>query len=382
MNNKQIFVKSPLPPMGWNSYCTVNCDPSEELMLQAADLIVDLGLADAGYIYVNLDDGWLKPERDANGRLMHRDDIFPHGMKYMTDYIHSKGLKAGTYLGCGITTWNEDAGTLGHEFEDARYIAECGFDYLKYDRHPKAEDPPRDTVSEYIKMGLAVKSCGRDMIYNLCEHGTTSPWNWASPVGQLWRTAGDIRDDWWCIVRVIDNCIANISATGHSGGFNDPDFLICGMRGLQNNWMGEGCTTEEYRTVMAIWSMVAAPLLIGADLTKIDKTGLDILKNPRIIAIDQDPLCQPARRIYHDVNGHDLWVRPLYDFKWAVAVTNRSDESGTFGFTLEEIALSNAVPMKATDAWTGEVVAHIRNGEYSQTIARHDTAVIILEPEF
>lgn len=390
MDKKIKGVKCPLPPMGWNSYCTVNCDPTEEIMLSAADLLVDLGLADAGYVYVNLDDGWLKKERDAEGRLMHRDDIFPHGMKYLTNYIHAKGLKAGTYLGCGLTTWNGDAGSLGHEFEDARYVAECGFDYLKYDRHPTQEDPPRDTVSEYIKMGLAVKECGRDIVYNLCEHGTTSPWLWASPVGQLWRTGKDIRDNWryaedpergYGVLDIIDFLVADISPYGHSGGFNDPDMIVCGMR-EQNDWMGGGCTTEEYRSVMAIWSMLAAPLLIGADLRKIDKAGLDILKNPGIIAIDQDPLCVPARRVYHDIGGHDIWVRPLNDFKWAVAVTNRTGDAGTFGFTLEDVSLSKEVPMKATDAWTGEVVAHIRNGEYSQKIARHDTAVIILEPEF
>ena len=139
---------SPLPPMGWNSYCTVNCDPSEKLLLDAADALCDLGLRDAGYVYVNLDDGWLEKERNANGEIVSRDAIFPHGMKYVTDYIHSKGLKAGTYLGCGFTTWNGDAGSLGHEYEDARKIAEWGFDYLKYDRHPVESDPPRDTMSE------------------------------------------------------------------------------------------------------------------------------------------------------------------------------------------------------------------------------------------
>ena len=111
---------SPLPPMGWNSYCTVNCDPSEKLLLDAADALCDLGLRDAGYVYVNLDDGWLEKERNAKGEIVSRDAIFPHGMKYVTDYIHSKGLKAGTYLGCGFTTWNGDAGSLGHEYEDAR----------------------------------------------------------------------------------------------------------------------------------------------------------------------------------------------------------------------------------------------------------------------
>lgn len=383
-------VKCPTPPMGWNSYCTVNCDPTEEIMLSSADLLVELGLSDAGYKYVNLDDGWIKPERDENGRLQYRDDIFPNGMKYLTDYIHKKGLLAGIYLGAGRKTWHGDAGSLGHEYEDAKSIAEWGFDYLKYDRHPMEDDPPRDTVSEYIKMGLAVRDCGRDIVYNLCEHGTSSPWNWAHPVGQLWRTGKDIRDNWRYeehpegglgILDMIDNVVAGVAQYGSVGGYNDPDMLICGM-GCQNDWMGNGCTHEEYRSVFAIWSMLAAPLLIGADLRKIDEAGLSILKNPGIIAIDQDPLVIPAKRVHTDPAGYDLWCRPLHDFRWAAAIVNRSPEEREYGFTWEDLGLSPKVPMKLTDAWTGEAIAHVHGaGEFSLPVKRHDTAVIILEPE-
>lgn len=388
MNNK---IKLPTPPMGWNSYCTCNCSPTEELMLSSADLLVDLGLAEVGYTYVNLDDGWLKPDRDADGRLQYRDDIFPHGMKYMTDYIHSKGLKAGIYLGAGITTWNGDAGSLGHEFEDARSIAEWGFDYLKYDRHPSDDDPCKDTVANYTKMGLAVKNCGRDIIYNLCEHGTSSPWRWAQPVGQLWRTGKDIRDNWrYCerpesgngILDMLDMVVFEAAKYGHIGGYNDPDMLIVGMSS-QNDWMGTGCTTEEYRSVMAIWCMLSAPLLIGADLRRLEgSAGLEILKSRGMIAIDQDPLCIPARRIHHDNQHHDLWFKPMNDFKWAVALVNRSADSCELGFTLDEIGLSAGLPVKLTDAWTGNTVAHIKNGEYSLKVAKHDTAVLIIEPDF
>ena len=384
------IVHCTTPPMGWNSFCTCRCEPSEKLMLEVTDLIIDLGLADLGYKYVNLDDGWLKKTRDANGKLQYRDDVFPHGMKYVTDYIHAKGLKAGTYLGAGITTWNEDAGSLGHEFEDARSIAEWGFDYLKYDRHLTDQDPPRDLVTEYIKMGLALKNCGRDIVYGICEHGTTKPWKWAHPVGSLWRTGEDVHDNWRnCenpeagigILDIMDDTLAKISSYGGYGGYNDPDMIVTGMRN-QSNWMGSGCTTEEYRTVFALWSMLAAPLLIGADLKNISKTDLDILKSKGIIAIDQDPLCIPAKRVYHDPNSYDLWCRQLHDFKWAVAIVNRSSEKQTLGFTWEDLGLSRTLPAKITDAWTEKVIAHIpKGGEFSLDVKRHDTAVLILEPE-
>jgi len=375
--------------MGWNSYCTCNCDPTEALMLESTDLMVSLGLRDAGYQYVNLDDGWLKTERDANGRLQYRDDIFPRGMKFMTDYIHDRGMKAGIYLGAGMTTWNGDAGSLGHEFEDARSIAEWGFDYLKYDRHPSEDDICKDTVTNYVTMGLAVKNCGRDIIYNLCEHGTSEPWLWAAPVGQLWRTGKDIRDNWRYIERpdsglgildMMDMVVAPIARYGHKGGYNDPDMLITGMH-HQNEWMGQGCTNEEYRSVFAIWCMLAAPLLIGADLRCIDPAGVEILKNPGLIAINQDPLVIPAERKFHDPLSHDMWCRPLSDFKWAVCLVNRANDAKELGFTLDDLGLSKAFPVKLTNAWTGEEIARVKNGEYSLTVKRHDSAVIIVEPD-
>ena len=359
-------------------------------MLRTADLLVDLGLAALGYCYVNLDDGWLKPERDAAGNLQYREDIFPHGMKYVTDYIHQKGLKVGTYLGAGITTWNGDAGSLGHELQDARAIAEWGFDYLKYDRHVTEDDPPRDLVTEYIKMGLALKECGRDIVYNICEHGTTQPWKWAHPVASLWRTGEDVHDNWrYCekpdagigILDIMDDTMAKISSCGSYGGYNDPDMIVTGMRN-QSDWMGGGCSTEEYRTVFALWSMLAAPLLIGADLRNIRKTDLDILKSRGVIAIDQDPLCIPATRVRSEPNGCDLWCRPLHDFKWAVAIVNRSAEARESGFCWEDLGLSRTLPAKITDAWTEKVIAHgVNTGEFSLKIQSHDTAVLILEPE-
>lgn len=375
--------------MGWNSYCTVNCDPSEKLLFDAADALCDLGLRDSGYVYVNLDDGWLEKERDGMGKLRSRDAIFPHGMKYVTDYIHSKGLLAGTYLGCGITTWNEDAGTLYHEFEDAKQIAEWGFDYLKYDRHPRPNDPPRDTMSEYIKMGMAIRECGRDIVYNLCEHGTTKPWLWAHGCGSLWRIGKDVRDCFdaethgGClgIMDIIDQFVAESAPYTNLGGFNDPDMLVVGMR-EQNDWMGPGMTNDEYRTNFAMWCMVAAPLLIGADPNHLDSVALDILKNPRLIEINQDPLALPARRVCSDVHGRELWVRQLSDFRWAAAIINRSAEAQEYGFTWEDMNLSSAIPMKITDAWTGEVVGNKVCGEFSAKINSHDTAVFVLTPEF
>lgn len=372
--------------MGWNSYYTVNCDPTEELLLDAADRLVDLGLRDAGYVYLNLDDGWLEPERDKDGKLVSRDAIFPHGMKYLTDYIHAKGLKAGTYLGCGLKTWHGDAGSLGYEYSDAKQLAEWGFDYLKYDRHPMEEDGPRDTMSEYLKMGMAIRDCGRDIVYNLCEHGTTKPWLWASVAGSLWRIGPDIRDDYaWGIphgrgfLDIVDLVGAEASNYTHMGGFNDPDMLMVGMC-AQNEWAGGGMTETEYRTHFALWCFMASPLLIGADLRKIDEKYIEILKNPRLIAINQDPLVMPAKRLSTEWFGRELWVRQLSDFRFGVLIINRAGEPRDYGFEWKDLNLSPAIPMKVTNEWTGDVIAENVKGEFSCHLESHEAAVLTLTP--
>jgi alpha-galactosidase len=373
--------------MGWNSYCTCNCEPSEKIMTDAADALVDLGLRDCGYEYVNLDDGWLEVERDENGRLVSRDAIFPHGMKWLTDYIHAKGLKAGTYLGCGMKTWNGDAGTLGHEFEDAKQIAEWGFDYLKYDRHPMEGDGPRDTMEEYIKMGLAIKECGREVVYNLCEHGTTKPWTWAQGVGQLWRIGGDIRDNFASeygggrgILDILDGYCFESSPYTAISSFNDPDMLVVGMKAC-TDWMGPGMTDEEYRTQFSMWCLLAAPLLIGANPAKLDEANLAVLKNKNLIAINQDPLCLPARRVRTEYHGKEIWVRQLSDFRWAVAIINRGEHPNEFDFRWEDLSLSPNINMDLRDEWTDEVINNVR-ARHTFRINSHETKVFTLTPVY
>jgi len=383
-------IKCPTPPMGWNSYCSVNCDPTEELLMEAADKIAESGLREAGYIYVNLDDGWLKPERDENGNLQIKEDRFPHGMKYLTDYIHSKGLKAGTYLGCGLTTYNGGAGSLEHEYEDARQIAEWGFDYLKYDFRPMEQDPPRDIICEYIKMGMALEASGREIIFNMCEHGRAKPYLWGQPVADLWRIGADIRDLYAglnmpdCergILRTIEDFAITAGPYGCKGCYNDPDMITFGSR-AQNDWMGPGCTDAEYRSGFALWCMLPAPLLLGAHPGRLTSEDIKTLTNPNMLTINQDILCIPGERVRTEEFGPELWVRKLSDFRWAVVLMNRGEQAGKFSFTWEEMNLSPNIPMNILDAWTGKIVATQVKGSYEVEVDVHDSAVLILRPEF
>lgn len=374
------------PPMGWNSYCSFECTPTEKCILESADALVETGLRDAGYVYLNIDDGWMCPERDAEGKLMARPALFPSGMKYVTDYIHAKGLKAGIYLGCGLTTWHGDAGTLGHEIEDAQSIADWGFDYLKYDKHFTEPDPPRDLQAEYIRMALALDKSGRDIIFNMCEHGSSAPWEWASGVGQLWRTGEDVRDSWnikfddgvSCLREIVSDNAALYPYSG-VGHFNDPDMLVVGMH-RQNDWMGPGCTDIEYMSHFALWCMLAAPLLIGCDIRRLTDTAKKILTNSEMIAINQDPLCVQGRIVRSEEGQFEIWVRPLSHVRWAVGMLNLSDAPRELSFTSEDLRLSPNVKASLRDIWTGESLGEFRGNEYAAATAPHEMKMIMFSP--
>ncbi|MBR5902481.1 glycoside hydrolase family 27 protein [bacterium] len=394
-------ASQPTPPMGWNSYCTMNCDPTEKDVLEIARCMADNGYLEAGYRYINIDDGWLEKERDEKGQLVARKDKFPHGMSFLTSRLHALGFKAGIYLGCGVTTWHGDAGSLGHEFEDARQIADWGFDYLKYDYHPAEGDPERNFIREYTKMGAALRASGRKIFYNLCEHGRSKPWLWAHGVGPMWRIGYDIRDQFdgnaglWSVTDAMEKGMQPIADYARPGNYNDPDFLVCGMRHA-NDWMGPGCTDMEYRANFGLWCFTAAPLMIGGDPRKLDATAKVILTHKGYIALDQDPLCVQGRcykkygfdgKEYSVTNGYEVWRRELSSLRWAVALFNRSSEKKELSFTYRDIELEADWEAELTDLWSGESLGIITPKKpeetvYKTPVASHEFKILIMKPRF
>ena len=394
-------MSQPAPPMGWNSYCTMNCDPTEKDVLEIARCMADNGYLKAGYNYINIDDGWLEKERDEEGKLVVRKDKFPRGMSFLTSRLHALGFKAGIYLGCGVTTWHGDAGTLGHEFSDAKQIADWGFDYLKYDYHPAEGDPERNFIREYTKMGAALRASGRKIFYNLCEHGRSKPWLWAHGVGPMWRIGYDIRDQFdgnaglWSVTDAMEKGMQSIADYARPGNYNDPDFLVCGMRHA-NDWMGPGCTDMEYRANFGLWCFTAAPLMIGGDPRKLDATAKGILTHKGYIALDQDPLCVQGRcykkygfdgKEYSVTNGYEVWRRELSSLRWAVALFNRSSEKKELSFTYRDIELEADWEAELTDLWSGESLGIITPKKPEETVYKtlvepHEFKILILKPRF
>src|SRR5579875_821488 len=251
------------PPMGWNSWNHFHSNVTDAIIRQQADAMVSSGMRDAGYIYINIDDTW-EGGRDANGNIL-TNSKFPD-MKALADYVHSKGLKLGIYSSPGAKTCAGYEGSLGHEEQDAKTYASWGIDYLKYDlcglrtemkAAPSPEAAHKIMIDAYEKMHKALLATGRPIVFSLCQYGEDAVWEWGTSVGgNLWRTTGDISDNY---TRMSDIGFgqAGLAKFAGPGHWNDPDMLEVG-NGKMND--------EEYRTHMSLWAILAAPLLAGNDL--------------------------------------------------------------------------------------------------------------------
>jgi alpha-galactosidase len=338
------------PPMGWNSWNCWAAEISADKVRAAADRFISTDLAAYGYSYVNIDDCW-EAGRDANGNIL-TNAKFPD-MKGLADYVHSQGLRIGLYSSPGPLTCGGYTGSYQHEVLDAKQYAAWGFDYLKYDWCSYGSIDDGSTLTglqkPYILMGEALKNSGRDIVFSLCQYGMGDVYQWGGSVGgNLWRTTGDITDTW--------NSMAGIgfdhdrrSAYVKPGGWNDPDMLVVGYVGWGSPHPSK-LTGNEQITHITLWSMLAAPLLIGCDLTRIDDFTKDLLMNHEVIEIDQDPLGKAARRIQQD-GELEVWSRPLWDGSVAVAFFNRSLERSVIKVRASRLGLKGSAPHRVRNAW-------------------------------
>ncbi|MEP6898875.1 MAG: glycoside hydrolase family 27 protein [Rhodanobacter sp.] len=350
------------PPMGWNSWNHFAEKVSDKDIRATADAMVASGMRDAGYVYVNIDDGW-QGTRDANGAIR-PNAKFPD-MKALADYVHSKGLKLGIYSSPGSKTCAGYTGSLGHEAQDARTYAQWGVDYLKYDLCSFRDDVmeaqhPHDKVAQmhtmeaaYQKMRSALDASGRPIVYSLCQYGWDAVWEWgASPAvsGNLWRTTDDVSLNWMSIHAnaTQQSGLARFAGPGH---WNDPDMLEVG------NQLGDKkLTMPENRAHFSLWAMMAAPLIAGNDLSAMTPEVRSVLTNRDVIAIDQDPLGVQGERAYAD-GQMEVWTKPLSGGALAVAVLNLGTERySTHPFHLDLARLGLKGAQHGEDLWSGKSV--------------------------
>jgi alpha-galactosidase len=349
------------PPMGWNSWNLFGGQVDDKTVRGIADAMVTSGMRDAGYIYVNIDDTW-EGVRDAQGNLG-SNKKFPD-MKALADYVHSKGLKLGIYSSPGPRTCAEYMGSYGHEAQDAKTFATWGIDYLKYDWcSAQMVYGENDLQPVYQKMGEALLKSGRPIVYSLCEYGDGKVEQWGAKTGgNLWRTTGDISDNWTSMMRNIEQQ-APTAAYAVPGHWNDPDMLEIG-----NGHM----TDDEYRTHMSLWALAAAPLLAGNDIRNMTPATREILLNREVISVDQDPLGKQASPV--KIGDMEIWVKPLADGSVAVGVVNMGSTERTATVKASDLGLTG----KIKSAWNLWAHANVmfRDGAYSANIPSHGVLML------
>ena len=362
------------PPMGWNSWNKFGCQGiNEKVVREAADAIASNGMKDAGYQFVVIDDCW-QTGRDAAGNIVADAEHFPSGIKALADYVHGKGLKFGIYTDAGTMTCANRPGSVGREYQDARQYANWGVDYLKEDWCNIL--PGQSSESSYTLMRNALASTNRPIVFSICEWGSTKPWLWASSIGNLWRATDDIQDCWSCkrswggkgVVEILDkvNGLESFAGPGH---WNDLDMLEVGNGGM---------TKEEYQAHFSMWALLSAPLLAGTDLAHMTPDTKEILLNEEVIAVDQDTMGLPGRRV-KKMDELEVWSKQLADGGRAVALLNRSDKPAIIVANWQDIGYPSSLAGSVRDLWAKKDLGR-RVGSYSAEVPRHGVVLVTVQP--
>lgn len=366
------------PPLGWNSWNSFGCGVTEAQVRQATDAMVSSGMRDAGYRYVVVDDCWFDPQRDTAGNLRANPTKFPSGMRALGDYIHGKGLKFGIYqvpnertCAQGGGSYPGSTGSKGHESQDARTFASWGVDYLKYDWCSSAGTRD-EQVARFTLMRDALRATGRPIVYSINPNSyhaiTGDTYNWGE-VADLWRTTEDLLDIWqngntnsypMGVGNVVD-VTAPLAAQSGPGHWNDPDMLVVGRPGL---------SLTESRSHFALWALMAAPLMAGNDIRTMSADVSAVLRNPRLLAVNQDPLGAGGRRVRDD-GDTEVFAKPLSDGSVAVGLFNRGNSTATVTATAAQIGLSGG-SFTLTDLWTGGTSS--TTGQVSASVPAHGVA--------
>lgn len=373
------------PPMGWNSWNCFGGNLSEAKARTAAKVMVDSGLINYGYNFLNLDDYWsMKPtskdkdllgeERDAAGNICINKRF--KDMKALYDYFHSLGLKGGIYSSPGPYTCGRCTASYDHEFLDVRKFEEWGVDYIKYDwctytpdmektrtrkidwsktplEELAAQYPDfRPNIVPYALMGSILRNANRDIVFSLCQYGNADVWKWGDKVyGNCWRTSGDI-DDTWSNIRNIWKKQYELYPYAGPGHWNDPDMLAVGPMGWGNVRPCRLTPSEQY-SHYTLWAILNSPLLLGCDLTKLDEFTMNIIANNEVIDINQDTLGQQAKCI-KATKREEFWTRNMEDGSIVIAAFNVSESYKTDPLTISvpwnTLGISQK-PSRVRDVW-------------------------------
>lgn len=344
------------PAMGWNSWNCWGLSVSQEKVMSSATALLDKGLADYGYSYVNIDDAWEAEKRLPDGRIT-PNAKFPD-MKGLGDWLHQRGLKFGIYSSPGPLTCGQYLGSYQHELQDAETYNSWGIDFLKYDwcYYSEVFDTLKDqTVASYVRpyllMEKYLRAQPRDIWYSLCQYGMGDVWKWGYAIdANSWRTTGDITDTWRSVCEIGFDAEADLYPYAQPGHWNDPDMLTVGKVGWGAELRDSRLTTDEQYSHISLWALLAANMLIGCDLSQIDDFTFGLLCNNEVNAVDQDPLGKQAKREVKD-GDIQIWMRPLVDGSHAVGIFNMSEQEQVVDFSRYYQQCGIATLKSARDLW-------------------------------
>ena len=379
-----------VPALGWNSWNCFASAVTEEKVKSAADAMVKSGLINHGWTYINIDDYWevhrnskdptlQGPQRDAAGHIL-PNPRFPD-MKGLTDYIHAKGLKAGLYSSPGPWTCGGCVASWQHEDLDAQSYGQWGFDYLKYDWCSYGDivhgDRSLPTLQKpYQVMRAALDKVNRDILFSFCQYGDGNVWEWGAEIGgNSWRTTGDIRDTWGSMSRI------GFGQAGHEkyagpGHFNDPDMLVVGKVGWGPSLHPTHLSPNEQYTHISLWCLLAAPLLIGCDMTQMDDFTFNLLSNDEMLEVDQDPLGRQAARVAQN-SQLEVWAKDMEDGSKAVGLFNRGYGEAPVNVNWSDLGLTGK--QKVRDLWRQKDLGEF-TGSFSASVPRHGVVLVRIWP--
>jgi alpha-galactosidase len=353
------------PPLGWNSWNCWGLSVSDTKVCQSAREMINSGLIDHGWTYVNIDDGW-EDKHDKDGKIL-TNSKFPN-MYGMCDYIHSLGLKVGIYSSPGTKTCGGYEGSYGYEEKDARMYASWGIDYLKYDWCSYGWIAPNPTLDQmkhpYQVMKRALRGTGRDIHYSLCQYGMGDVWKWGEEVdGNSWRTTGDITDTWESMSEIgfsqdDHSLLDNWLRTSSPGRWNDPDMLVVGWVGWGPQLHYTRLTPDEQYTHITLWSLLAAPLLIGCDMNRLDPFTLNLLTNDEVLAVNQDPLGKQAWKMKANAE-YQIWVKQMEDGSKAIGFFNLTEKPVNIPLDLSDLQMTGKYLMR--DLWSQQDLGKVRD---------------------
>jgi hypothetical protein len=343
------------PPMGWNSWNCWGPSVTDAKVRSSAQALIDKGLIDYGWTYINVDDFWESAERLPDGRIGSNSN-FP-SMKALGDYLHANGLKYGIYSSPGSRTCGGCLGSLGYEALDARSYADWGVDYLKHDwcsyggdvYSKEGDNSIYAYMKPYLTMQKPLLAQNRDIVYSLCQYGMRDVWQWARAVdGSCWRTTGDIVDTWESLRSIGFIQQDGLHPYAGPGHWNDPDMLIVGMVGWGEHLHPTRLTTDEQYAHISLWCLLASPLLIGCDISQMDDFTLSLLTNSEVLAVNQDPLGRQAQKIM-ETGDIQVWAKNMDDGSRAVGLFNLGEADRTYKLDLKSVGFPAV--KKIRDLW-------------------------------